>query len=140
MLDKIDTIYSQPLTLTNLNKSVVSNLDLLRPSNEVYSAVNEVNVFIDVSRLIEHTTMVPVKTVRPTSEQVNIFPAFVKVTYTSIQNSLNEDSTAFKMLIDIEKLNKLTKKCPVFIGEAPPNITIMNVEPKEVEVMIFKKR
>jgi hypothetical protein len=140
MLDKIDTIYSQPLTLTNLNKSVVSNLDLLRPGNEVYSAINEVNVFIDVSRLIEHSIMVPVSTVRSSSEQVNIFPAFVKVTFTSIQNSLQQDSTAFKILIDTEKINKLTNKCPVFVGEAPPNITIMNVEPKEVEVMIFKKR
>src|SRR5204863_5258081 len=60
VLDKVDTIFSQPLTLTNLDKSVTSNLDLLRPSNEVYTAVNEVNIFVEVDKLIEHVISVTV--------------------------------------------------------------------------------
>jgi hypothetical protein len=85
MLDKIDTIYTQPLTLTNLNKSVVSNLELLRPSNEIYTAVSEANVFIEVAKLVEQTVTVPVSDIhRGTGQQINIFPASVRVTFTSI--------------------------------------------------------
>ena len=42
-------------------------------------------------------------------------------------------------MIDSEKINKATHKCPVFLGASPGNVTVMDVDPKEVEIMIFRK-
>jgi hypothetical protein len=141
MLDKIDTIYTQPLTLTNLNKSVNSRLDLIRPANDIYSAINDVTIFIEVARLVQQTITLPVSDVRnPVKQRVNIFPSNVRVTFTSIQNAFSEeDTTLFKAMIDSEKINKVTKKCPVFLSTVPGNVTVMSIEPKEVEILIFRK-
>jgi hypothetical protein len=51
-----------------------------------------------------------------------------------------EDTALFRAMIDSEKINKLTNKCPVFMSTLPGNVTIMNIEPKEVEILIFKKQ
>ncbi|MDI1355606.1 MAG: YbbR-like domain-containing protein [bacterium] len=140
-LDKIDTLYTQALTLTNLNKSVNTNLDLLSPGSEVYTSVNEVNLSIEVAKLIEETIAVPVKDIHAAGKgQINIFPSTIKVTFTTLQNNFNrEDTVLFKMMINSEKMDRHTNKCPVFVGTVPGNITIMNIEPKEVEILILKR-
>lgn len=142
MLDKIDTLFTQPLTLTGLDKTVTSNLEILRPSNEVYTALNEVSIFIEVNKLIEQTIVLPVNDIHPENrDNINIFPANVRVTFTAIQNSISkEDTSLFKALIDSEKINEVTRKCPVFLGTVPGNVSIMSISPKEVEILIFKKK
>ena len=43
------------------------------------------------------------------------------------------------MLSGINAINKITKKCPVFLSTVPGNVTIMKIEPSDVEILIFKK-
>jgi hypothetical protein len=62
------------------------------------------------------------------------------VRFTSIQNSFSvEDTSLFKAMIDSEKINKSTNKCPVFLSTFPGQITVMDIEPSEVEILIFKQ-
>ncbi len=140
-IDKIDTIYSQALNLSNLNKSITTQLELLKPDQKVYTSSGEVSIAIEVDKLVEQSVSVPVKDIHQSYQrQVNIFPSTVKIKFTSIQNAFNEEDTSlFKVMIDTEKLNKQTNKCPVFLSSFPGNITVMDIEPKEVEILIFKK-
>lgn len=140
-LDKVDTLYTQALNLTNLNKSVNTNLELLRPGTEVYTPVNEVNLYVEVSKLIEQTITLAVHDIHSSGKrQVTIFPSRVKVRFTAMQNNFNqEDTILFKVMVDSDKIDKFSKKCPVYMGTVPGNVTIMDIEPKEVELLIIKK-
>lgn len=140
-IKNIDTVYTQPLTLNNLNQSVNTTLHFIKPNNEIYSTINEANVSIEVAQLIEQTISIPITDIRQSvREQVNIFPSKVKIKFTAIQNSFNnEDTVLFKAMINSSKINTISKKCPVFLSTVPGNITIMGMDPKEVDIIILKK-
>ncbi len=141
LISKIDTIYTQALTLSKLNKSISTQLELLKPDPQVYTSSGEASIFIEVAKLVEQTISLPVTDIRASFQQhINIFPSTVKVKFTAIQNSFNpEDTCLFRAMIDSEKINKQSKKCPVFLSTFPGHVTIMDIEPQEVEILIFKK-
>lgn len=140
-ISRIDTIYTQALTLSNLNKNVNTQLELLKPGPQVYTSSGEASIFIEVAKLVEQTIILPVKDIHSSFQQrINIFPSTVKVKFTAIQNSFNEEDTSlFKAMLDSEKINRQTKKCPVYLSTYPGHVTIMSIEPPEVEILIFKK-
>src|SRR5690606_6487480 len=102
LIDKVDTIYTQPFSLTNLNKSVNARLEVLKPDEEVYTAVSEINMYIEVSKLVEQQITIPIYDIQNKgNEQVNIFPSTVRVTYTSVQTNYDaQDSLLFRATID----------------------------------------
>jgi hypothetical protein len=142
LISGIDTIYTQPLTLNNLSENVSSNISFIRPDAEVYTSANSAHIFIEVARLVEQSITLQVQDVRAASGNVvNIYPPAVKVRFTSMQNALDEGDTAlFQASIDSRKINRRSKKCAVFMSEMPPNVTIMEIEPREVEILIFKNK
>jgi hypothetical protein len=137
----IDTIYTQPLTLNNLDQNISSNISFIKPDPEVYTSVSAAHVFIEVARLVEQTVMVPVSDIHFSPRQVvNIYPPSVKVRFTTLQNTFSESDTAlFKAMIDSRKINRRTRKCPVFLSMVPGNVTIMDIEPRDVEILIFRQ-
>jgi YbbR domain-containing protein len=137
----VDTLYTQPLTLSNLEKSVNTELELLKPHQKLYTSVSEAAVFIEVEKLVEQTVTLPVTNInRSFKHRINIYPSTVKVKFTSIQNTFNSgDTSLFRAVIDSDKINKHSRKCPVFLSTFPGNVTIMDIEPREVEILIFKK-
>jgi hypothetical protein len=141
VLATIDTIYTQPLTLNNLSQNVNSDIAFIRPDHDVYTSVNSAHVYIEVARLIEHTLMLPVSDVSGADrQQVNIYPSQVQVRFTSLQSAFHEsDTSMFRARIDSRKLNRRTKKCPVYLSVVPTHVTIMDIEPPEVEILILKK-
>jgi hypothetical protein len=140
-VNSIDTIYTQPLTLTNLSKNINTQLELLRPNPQVYTSSGDAVIYIEVAKLVEQVINIPVTDLHSSLKQrINIYPSSVKVKFTSIQNSFNsQDTGLFRAMIDSEKINKQSKKCPVFLSTFPGNVTIMEIEPREVEILIFKK-
>ncbi|MBA2612445.1 MAG: YbbR-like domain-containing protein [Bacteroidetes bacterium] len=138
-INKIDTIYSQPLNLVNLNKSYTSELVIIKPSATISTSDMEVEIYIEVDRLIEHTITLPISALNSQSfKQVNVFPAKVNVKFTSIQNAFSiADTTLFKVSVDPSKINS-NNKCPVFLNEVPKNVNILSIDPKEVEILIIK--
>jgi hypothetical protein len=141
IIENLDTLYTRALTLNNLNVNVNTNMEFIKPDPEVYTAINEVNVFIEVAKLVEQTITLPVIDIRrKADDQINIYPSRVRVRFTSVQNSFNEeDTTLFRAMIDSDKINKSTQKCPVFLGTVPGDVTIMAIEPGEVEILILKR-
>jgi hypothetical protein len=141
LIARIDTIYTQPLTLNNVHQNINSNLTFIKPDPEVYTSVNEANISIEIARLIEQTISLPVTDIqRDPRQQVNIYPSTVKVRFTSIYNTFNSgDTSLFRATIDSRKVNKRTRKCPVMLRTLPGNVTVMEIEPSEVEILIFKK-
>ena len=140
-MKNIDTVYTQALNLSNLDKSFVKNMELIKPSQGTYLSAAEVAIQVDVERLIEQQIQLSVKDIHQGNGQtVSIFPSRVKVRFTSIQNAFNASDTAlFQAMVDTRKVNKLTNKFPVFLGTVPGHVTVMSIEPKEVEILIFKK-
>lgn len=141
LIRTIDTIYTQPLSLNALDRTVNLNLDLIKPNPKVYTSVYDASVYIEVDKLVEHQVRIPIYDIhRAEGYRVNLFPSFANIKFTSIQNSFNvEDTSLFKVLIDSDKINKQSRKCQVFLGSIPGNVTVLNVEPKDVEILILKK-
>jgi YbbR domain-containing protein len=137
---KLDTIYTTAFNLTGLNKTVDAKIELIRPNAMVYTGTNEVNLHIDVDRLLQQSLILPLSDVQAqTATRIQFFPSTVKVTYTSIQNaSADADSTQFKVQIDSDKVQTSTQKCKVFVSAAPANVTVLSIEPSEVEILRFK--
>ncbi len=139
VINKIDTIYSQPLNLININNDHNSSLAIIKPSAEINTSEAEVDVYIEVNKLIEHWITLPVKVINSAGfKQVNIFPEHVNVKFTGIQNTFSiADTVLFKASVDPSKING-NNKCSVFLSTVPGNINILNIEPKEVEILIIK--
>jgi hypothetical protein len=141
LISAVDTIYTQPLTLNDLSQNVNSNISFIKPDAEVYTSANSAHIFIEVARLVEQAVTVPVEDIHAGQRQlVNIYPPNVKVRFTSLQNTFADaDTSLFKARIDSRKINRRTRKCAVFLSMVPGNVTIMDVSPPEVEILIFKQ-
>lgn len=141
IIENVDTIYTQPVTLNNLAQNVNTNLEFIKPNQQVYTTLSETNVFVEVAKLVEQFITLPVSNInRSLQQQVNIYPSKIKVRFTSLQNNFNsEDTSLFKATINSAKINNATKKCPVSLSTVPGNVTIMGFEPKEVDILILKK-
>jgi len=139
-IDNTDTIYTQPVTLNDLSASMTLRPAVIKPKPGIYCNVNEATVFVEVDRLIEQSITIPVNDINTHNGRVNIFPSTVKVKFTAIQNSLDQKDTAlFKAAINSARINKLSHKCDVFLSTLPGNVTIMDIEPRQVEILILKK-
>lgn len=142
LIENTDTIYTQAIELSNVSQNINSNLKLLKPNDNIHISSNETSVFIEVAQLIEQTIFVPVTDIQPANkQQVNIFPAKVSVRFTNVQNSfLKKDTVLFKAVINSQKTNASTKKCYVSLSETPENVNVLDIDPKEVEVLILKSK
>lgn len=140
LIKQIDTIYTAPINLINLNSNITRTIPIIKPNEGIYSNINEIKLEIIVSKLIERSVIIPINTINEIQKgKVNLFPSSVKVKFTTLQNNFDlADTVNFKALIDLKKPNMYSKKYSVFLGNQPKNTTVMGMEPKEVEILIFK--
>jgi hypothetical protein len=141
IIKTIDTIYTQALTFNGVNQTINSNLSIIKPGKDVHTMLNSVNVIIDVDKLVEQTITLPISEFQALhGNNIAIFPSKVNVRYTSLQNAFNvADTGLFTAVINPSKINLATKKCLVYLTRLPANVTVMSIEPKEVEFLILKK-
>lgn len=139
-VNRVDTMYTQSLSLTDLKTNYSSTFEILRPSADVYSSTSEAEISIEVNKLFENSILLPISDIKQGYyKQINIFPSRVTLKYTSLAGKFNtEDTLLFKVNINSEKINKQNHKCPVFVSQTPGNVTVMEIEPKEVEILIIK--
>ncbi|MDX2174828.1 MAG: YbbR-like domain-containing protein [Bacteroidota bacterium] len=140
VIKNIDTVYTEALNLNNLNMGFTKELAIIKPNSNINLNQSKINVSIEVDKLIEQTISIPV-TIFNTEEfkQANIFPQKVKVKFTSIQNTFNISDTAnFKATIKVSK-NAKNNKQTVVLSSFPGNVSVLSIEPKEVEVLLIKK-
>lgn len=140
VISKIDTIYTQPLNLVNVKQSYESKLVVIKPNSFISASEGEVGISIEVDKLIEHNITLPVTALNAQSfKQITIFPAKVNVKFTSLQNLFSiADTSLFRASINPAKMNS-NNKCNVILSTIPGNVTILNIEPKDVEILIIKK-
>src|SRR5690606_1519015 len=60
LITGIDTIYTQPLTLNDLNENGSTNIAFIRPDPNMYTSAPGAHIFIEVARLVEETITIPV--------------------------------------------------------------------------------
>lgn len=139
LINEVDTIYTQPLNLTDVDQDISVTAAIIKPGKDIYTFINEVKVTVEAERLVEHSIRLPLSDLaRYSGKRPAIFPSTVKVRFTCIQNTYSvSDSSQFRAMINSEKINPLTKKCPVFLTSAPPYVTIMSIEPREAEFLIL---
>lgn len=138
----IDTIYTQAINLNDVSENINMKPLLVKPKPEVYTNVSEASVFIEVEKLIEQVITLPISDIRQNNARhINIFPSQVKVKFTTIQNSFNvQDTALFKAMINSDKINSASKKCEVFLSTVPGHVTVMDIEPRQVEILILKNK
>ncbi|MCE3226656.1 MAG: hypothetical protein K0S32_1207 [Bacteroidetes bacterium] len=137
----VDTIYTQALSLNNLSQNTEKKMAVIRPNENVYCNVHEVDVKIEVDKLIEHIVYIPVEvgTNDLNVKSINVFPSRVKVKFTALQNNFNPaDTASFNATANSSAISK-SGRTPVFISTQPGNINVLSIEPKEVELLIIKK-
>lgn len=140
LIRKVDTIYTQALNLTDIDRNIDERLAFIKPDPGVYTPFTEIHLKIEVAKLVEQTLVLPVNAVfKQNSKQVNIFPSKVKIKFTCMQNTFNlKDTALFRIVVNSDKINPVTKKSPVFLSATPRDITVMSIEPEEVEILIIK--
>ena len=140
LIKNIDTIYTETLKLININKTFTKELVLMKPNSEINLNQSKINIAIEVDKLIEQSILVPISILNTEEyKQVNIFPQKVKIKFTAIQNTFNlVDTIYFKATVRVSKNISSTKQA-VVLSSFPSNISVINIEPKEVEVLLIKK-
>lgn len=140
IIKNIDTIYTEVLNVTEINKSFSKELVIIKPNTSISVNQSKINVAVEVDKLIEQTIYVPIQLLNNEEfRQATIFPQRVKVKFTSIQNTFNiTDTIYFKATVTPSK-NANNTKLKVALSTLPGNITVMSIEPKEVEVILIKK-
>jgi len=139
LLKNIDTIYTEAVTITNVNTTFAKELVLIKPTSNINFNQSKVNVTIEVDKLIEQSIYIPISILNSDNfKHVNIYPQKVKIKFTSIQNTFNiADTVYFKATVNATK-NTSTNKQPIVLSTLPSNISVLTIEPKEVELLLIK--
>ncbi|MBA3665890.1 MAG: YbbR-like domain-containing protein [Bacteroidetes bacterium] len=140
-IKRIDTIYTQALYLNNLSERAEKKIAIIKPDENVYYNINEINVRVEVDRLIEQTASLPINIIsfNLSYKSINIYPSRVKVKFTALQNSFSPSDTAlFRASVNSANFNS-SNKTPVFLTTQPGNVNIISIEPREAEILIIKK-
>ncbi|MGZ3901438.1 MAG: hypothetical protein ACXVNM_01265 [Bacteroidia bacterium] len=140
-IKRIDTIYTQALYLNNLGQRAEKKMPIIKPDDNIYYNINEVNVRVEVDRLIEQTVSLPINVIsyNLNYKSINVYPSRVKVKFTALQNNFTpSDTSLFRASINSASFNS-TNKTPVFLSTQPGNVNILSIEPKEAEILIIKK-
>lgn len=138
----IDTIATHPLYLNQVNSNYSGKLVLIRPSENVFLNINEVDVSLQSDRLLEKEIMLDINVVNSLpGTSVKIFPGKVKIRYSAAKNDFSEiNESSFKVIADYNKKSVSNAKMPVEFAIKPTQVNILSTQPSEVEYLIFKTK
>lgn len=139
ILKGIDTVYTSPLYLNDINSELIKNVNIINTNDLVYLSTTKVQVKIKTEKLIEKTLCLPIEITNcPDNERYQVYPGKVKLTITIGESKLALlDSLAIKAVVDVN--TKKQNKLPInFIG-VPKFVTLITYTPKEAEFLILKK-
>lgn len=136
----VDSVVTEPLFLNQVNSNYSGQLALIRPNENVFLNIHEVNISIKADKLLEKQIELPISSVGlPPSTMMKIFPAKVKITYSSARNDFSEiTENDFKAVVNYSKHHN--NKLMVELSTVPTQAKILSVEPSEVEFLLFKTK
>lgn len=136
-ISSIDNVYTQTLTLRNVNQNIDTDLPL--KLDEMLNADHEsVNVKIFVEKYTEAVANVPI--INNSKETLRLFPDKVNIKYIVSLTDYNlTKENSFKVNIDTADINPENNYLPIYLTDYPNNTRIISIEPKEVEYIIIEK-
>lgn len=139
ILDSLQYIYTQPVTLSELNKDEKINVQLLSPGKEIIKIKpNNVNLILEVRKYTEFSFKVPVD-VSEVKPKIKTFPSSVTVYFNMfLKDYKNLSPKDFKIVPDVknvnlEKVNILNLK----VARHPANVSNIRLDPVSVEFIIL---
>ena len=137
----IDSISTAPLYLNQIIKNYSGKLALVKPSENIYLNLNEVNISIQADKLLEKQIELAIEVLNsPNEGSVKLFPGKVKIKYSSALNDfadINEKS--FKAVVNFSRKKDGYNKLPVELSIVPTQAHVLSISPNEVEFLIYKK-
>ncbi len=139
-LRNIDSISTVPLYLNQMNTNYSGKLNLVRPSESVYLNLNEVSVNITADKLLQKEIEIEITALNcPVGFTPKLFPAKVKVKFSSAKNDFNDISEKnFKAVVNFSKQKKQINKLPVELSILPTQAHVLSIEPQETEFLLMK--
>lgn len=136
-ISSIDNVYTQTLTLRNVNQNIDTDLPL--KLDEMINADHEsVNVKIFVEKYTEAVANVPI--INNSKETLRLFPDKVNIKYIVSLTDYNlTKENSFKVNIDTADIKPENNYLPIYLTDYPNNTRIISIEPKEVEYIIIEK-
>ena len=138
----IDSISTIPLYLNMVNKNYSGKLTLVKPSENIYLNMNEVNISFQADRILQKEIEIPVEILnKPIGTHIKVLPGKVKVSYSSSNADFNDiDENSFKAVINFSKNKPGNSKLAVELTTVPTQAHILSISPSEVEFIIFKNQ
>lgn len=142
LVKNIDSISTAPLYLNQLNKNFNGKLSLIKPNDNIYLNISEINVSISAEKLIEKEIELPVEIINaPPGKTFKLFPSKVKINFACPAGDfedINEDS--FKAVINFEKQLKNSTKLPVELIITPTQVNVLSISPLNIDYLIYKSK
>jgi len=139
-LELIDTVYTEPVFLNGINADVNRNIFIKNSNSKLVLSTNAVQLSISVSKLVGQEIVLPIQVEnKEDGYDYSIFPSKVKIKFTATLDKKSiPDSLLFKVYVNSKQ--KKNNKLPVNVSALDNNITIMSIEPKEIEFLMIRKK
>lgn len=137
----IDTLYTQNYQVNNVSASFQRQLEIIKPSTEIFLDNTRIDLKVQVDRLSEKIISIPIEVNANAIEykSIHLYPSKVEVKYTTLQSSQQEIvPSMFKAGIDLKSAGK-SSRAPVVLTTVPGGVNIISINPAEVEFLIIKK-
>lgn len=140
VLDKIDSIDTEPLQLKDLKESTTVQLKLLpqREGGTVDYAVDSCMAHLNVQKFTEGSLLLPIQVLNlPEGYSLKTFPDKIEVKYTvSLANFEHVDPAQFLLAVDYTKIAEGSNKLKVQMVKAPKTVRNIRLDEEKVEYLI----
>lgn len=139
-VDRIDSVYTQDIIIENIDRKNVFFIPLvdLRDSLGINYNFSSALIQVNPVQFTEISKEIKINTYNDDFDSIILFPPKANLTYRLPVMDYNKiDSIGINL--GIEKKIKGKNKLKIIIDTPKSNIKIINIEPSEVEYLIFKK-
>lgn len=138
-LKQIDTIYTQPLILTNINQSINTIAILSKPSANVNYNTKEIKVNLNVDRFTENTITIPISILnKPNEKIVKLIPNQTSITYLIGMNSFKQvNENSFKAIVDYDQIKNNNKQLTIELIRVPSEVKLIKTEPITISYLKY---
>jgi len=140
-LNKIDTVYTQAVSLKNIHENYSENISLKKTSDAVNYNIKDVNLNFNVDRLTEATIKIPIHILnKTTNEKIKLLPDVATITYlVPMKDYDNIQANSFRAVVNYHDMVAKRNKLKVELSASPSEVKVLKIEPKEISYLIFKQ-
>lgn len=143
LLNNIDTLYTNDITISNIDKNHVSLIPLKieKQHKELFFQTKNIPIKIEVEQVTENTVELPVNIVKEgIDENIKVFPTKVSVKYRlPIKEYKNIDPNNFYIYVLCTEDVANQKKLRVKYSNIPNNVEILEINPPRLNYLILNK-